>query len=133
MLAPRLAAAIGAALLALTSPAIAADPANSHKSMSQEIAAACPRLPEVAWWDTTPQKIVEYVDQAFQGDWDPYIAKWESYRTRMNQIRDHNGTAIVKSRGLRLEGDSLVDHIRDIDQRLKVTRCLKDHYGGKYV
>ena len=128
MLAPRLAAAIGAALISLM-------PLDARAGMSaaDAVAAACPRLPDVAWWDTTPQKIVEYVDQTFQGDWDPYIAKWEAYRIRMNQIRDSNGAAVVKSRGLRLEGDTLVDHIRDIDQRLRVTRCLKDHYGGKYV
>jgi len=129
MLAPRLAAAIGAALISLMSlGAQAAGPASADA-----IAKSCPRLPEVAWWDTTPQKIIEYVDQTFQGDWDPYIAKWESYRIRMTQISQSNGAAVVKSRGLRLEGDTLVDHIRDIDQRLKVTRCLKDHFGGKYV
>ena len=129
MLASRLAAAFGAALISLTSlTAHATGPANADA-----MARACPRLPDVAWWDTTPQKIVEYVDQTFQGDWDPYIAKWEAYRIRMSQIREINGAAVVKSRGLRLEGDSLVDHIRDIEQRLKVTRCLKDQYGGKYV
>lgn len=129
MLAPRLAAAaIGAALISLTSLS-----ADARSYSADAIAKACPRLPEVAWWDTTPQKIVEYVDQTFQGDWDPYIAKWEAYRIRMTQIRDNNGAAVVKSRGLRLEGDTLIDHIRDIDQRLKVTRCLKDNYGGKYV
>ena len=129
MLAPRLAAAIGAALISLMPlTAQAAGPASADA-----IAKSCPRLPEVAWWATTPQKIIEYVDQTVQGDWDPYIAKWESYRIRMTQISQSNGAAVVKSRGLRLEGDSLVDHIRDIDQRLKVTRCLKDHFGGKYV
>ncbi len=124
MLATRLAAgAIGAAMTILL---------NSVYSEAAS-AGGCPNLPQVAWWDTTPEKIVSYVDQTFQGDWDPYIAKWETYRIRMAQIHDSNGAALVKSRGLRLEGDTLADHIRAIDERLTVTRCLKNRYGGKYV
>src|SRR5262245_29684469 len=94
-------------------------------------AAPCPALPQVAWWDTTPDKIVAYVEAAYHGDWDRYIAKWEAYRTEMDAIFAHNGAAVVRSRDLRLEGDSLAQHIRDIDQRLLVTHCLKDHFGGK--
>ena len=70
MLAPRLAAAIGAALISLM-------PLDARAGMSaaDAVAAACPRLPDVAWWDTTPQKIVEYVDQTFQGDWETRLAR----------------------------------------------------------
>jgi hypothetical protein len=132
MLAPKFAATIGAALIAMITTFTSTMAAAGQQSV-EELAAACPHLPDVAWWDTTPQQIVDYVDQTFQGDWDPYIAKWEAYRVRMVQIRDSNGAAVVKSRGLRLEGVTLADHIRDIDQRLAVTRCLKEHFGGKYV
>jgi len=101
-------------------------------SMSRPASAdPCPALPQVAWWDTTPDKIVAYVEAAYHGDWDRYIAKWEAYRTQMDAIYAHNGAAVVRSRDLRLEGDSLAQHIRDIDQRLLVTYCLKDHFGGK--
>ncbi len=125
MPAPKLAAvAIGAAMIALL---------THSANLAAAQAAGCPKLPEVAWWDTTPEKIVTYVDQTFQGDWDPYIAKWETYRIRMAQIHDSNGAALVRSRGLRLEGDTLAEHIRAIDERLNVTRCLKNRYGGKYV
>jgi hypothetical protein len=96
-------------------------------------AAGCPNLPHVSWWDTSPEKIVRYVDQAFRGEWESYIARWEDYRFRMEQIYDANGAALVKSRNLRLEGQELARHIQDIDQRLSVTRCLKDKFGGKYV
>ena len=96
-------------------------------------AQSCPSLPPVAWWDTSPEKIVRYVDQAFRGEWESYIARWEDYRFRMEQIYYANGAAVVKSRNLRLEGDALAAHIKDIEQRLSVTRCLKDKFGGKYV
>ena len=128
MLTPRFAAILGVAVISFF-----ATFGSTEANAAESAAALCPRLPQVSWWDTTPEKIITYVDQTFHGDWDPYIAKWESYRVKMTQIRDSNGAAIVRSRGLRLEGDSLVDHIRDIDQRLRVTRCLKDHFGGKYV
>ena len=95
--------------------------------------AACPTLPTVSWWDTSPDKIVRYVDQTFRGEWEPYIQRWEDYRFRMEQIYHANGAAVVRSRNLRLEGAELARHIKDIDQRLLVTRCLKDKYGGKYV
>jgi hypothetical protein len=91
----------------------------------------CPALPQVAWWDTTPEKIVAYVEAAYHGDWDRYIAKWEAYRSQMDAIYAKNGAAVVRSRDLKLEGDSLAQHIRDIEQRLLVTYCLKDHYGGR--
>jgi hypothetical protein len=130
MLAPRIAAAFGAVLM---SAIVTIGLPGSACAATESAAAACPRLPQVAWWDTTPEKIINYVDTAFHGDWDPYIAKWETYRIKMTQIRDSHGAAIVRSRGLRLEGDSLVDHIRDIDQRIKVTLCLKEHFNGKYV
>jgi hypothetical protein len=94
---------------------------------------SCPNLPHVSWWDTSPDKIIRYVDQAFRGEWEPYIARWEDYRFRMEQIQRANGAAVVRSRNLRLEGEALARHINDIDQRLLVTRCLKEKYGGKYV
>ncbi len=115
----RLAGLFAAALL--FSPMIAA-PASADP---------CPALPQVAWWDTTPEKIVAYVEAAYHGDWDRYIAKWEAYRSQMDAIYAKNGAAVVRSRDLKLEGDSLAQHIRDIDQRLLVTYCLKDHYGGR--
>lgn len=96
-------------------------------------AGPCPSLPSVSWWDTSPDKIIRYVDQAFHGEWEPYIQRWEDYRFRMEQIYRANGAAVVRSRNLRLEGEDLARHIKDIDQRLLVTRCLKEKFGGKYV
>jgi hypothetical protein len=116
-----LAAAFGATVLTI---AAAAPDARAQ---------SCPTLPHVSWWDTSPEKIIRYVDEAFRGEWESYIARWEDYRFRMEQIYRANGAAVVRSRNLRLEGDELARHIQDIDRRLSVTRCLKDKYGGKYV
>ena len=94
-------------------------------------AAACPALPDVAWWRTSHAKIVNYVDKRYNGEWDPYIKKWLRYRTQMSDIFDREGTAIVKSRGIRLKGDILQRHILDVDQRIRVTECLKQKHGGR--
>src|SRR3972149_2495190 len=79
----------------------------SFATLADAAAQGCPSLPHVSWWDTSPEKIVRYVDQAFQGEWDPYIARWEDYRFRMAKIHEANGAAVVRSRNLRLEGDAL--------------------------
>ncbi len=109
-------------------------PAQAAKTASQDIKstqASCPALPEVAWWKTTHAKIVRYVDKKFQGNWDPYITKWINYRTKMQKIYDRDGSATVKSRDLRLSGDNLARHIKQIDQRIDVTRCLKRFHAGR--
>ena len=94
-------------------------------------AATCPVLPEVAWWQTTHDKIVRHVDHHYGGKWDPYIEKWEGYRDKMRNILDKEGTAIVKSRGVRLKGESLKKHISNVEQRIRITRCLKLKNGGQ--
>ena len=70
-------------------------------------AATCPALPEVAWWQTTHDKIARHVNHHYGGMWDPELAKWEAYRDKMQTILDKEGIAIVKSRGVRLKGASL--------------------------
>jgi len=94
-------------------------------------AAACPALPEVAWWKTNHDKIVKYVDQRYNGVWEPYIEKWENYRNKMQAIYEKDGTAIVKSRGIRLRGDSLEKHIGDVEKRILVTQCLQQKHSGQ--
>ena len=94
-------------------------------------AAACPGLPDVAWWKTNHANIVQYVNQHYNGRWDSYIAKWRSYRDKMKAIHDKKGTAIVKSRGVRLKGKSLEKHISDVEKRIFITHCLKEKHGGR--
>ena len=94
-------------------------------------AATCPALPIVSWWKTSHDMIVQHVDQQYNGQWDFYIAKWRSYRDKMKIILHKEGTAIVKSRGVRLKGKSLEKHISDVEQRIRITLCLKEKHGGR--
>ena len=94
-------------------------------------AASCPALPEVAWWETTHDKIVQHVEQHYSGQWDPYIEKWNTYRDKMLSIFDKKGTAIVKYKGVRLKGLTLQNHITKVEKRILITRCLKNKYGGR--
>ena len=96
-------------------------------------AADCPVLPEVSWWKSNHDKIVRHVDQHYQGRWDAYIDKWQVYLNKMRSIFAENGTAIVKSRGVKLKGQSLQRHIGNIEQRISITQCLKKKHGGRMV
>ena len=94
-------------------------------------AATCPALPEVSWWHTTHEKILQHVEQNYSGEWDPYINKWTMYRDKMKTILDKDGTAIVQSKGVRLKGISLEKHIGNVEKRIRITQCLKRKYGGR--
>jgi len=94
-------------------------------------AASCPALPNVVWWKTTHVKIVKYVDRKYGGNWNPYIQKWENYKFKMENILERDGTALVKSRNIRLRGEQLAHHIVQIEQRIAVTRCLQEKFSGQ--
>ena len=94
-------------------------------------AASCPALPNVVWWKTTHVKIVNYVDRKYGGNWNPYIQKWENYKFKMENILERDGTALVKSRNIRLRGEQLARHITQIEQRIVVTRCLQQKFSGQ--
>ena len=85
-------------------------------------AAACPGLPDVAWWKSSHEKIVQHVDQHFHGKWDIYINRWKDYRDKMRLILREDGTAIVRSRGVKLKGASLELHIRNNETRIRITK-----------
>ena len=60
----------------------------------------------------------------YEGDWSPYVKKWERQLSRITKIRDRGKTAVIKSRKLRLSGDRLSIYVEQIRQRVAVTRCL---------
>ncbi len=107
-----------------TEAALQADDINAR-------AANCPALPNVVWWKTTHVKIVKYVDRKYGGNWHPYIKKWENYKSKMQDILERDGTALVKSRDIRLRGEQLAHHIVQIEQRIVVTRCLQEKFSGQ--
>jgi hypothetical protein len=49
----------------------------------------------------------------------------------MQGILASNGTALVKSRNIRLYGDKLAFHIKEIEHRIEVTKCLKEKFSGQ--
>ena len=111
-------------------PNIAWSEISIKKSIAAKIA-SCPELPKVTWWKTTRIKIVKYVDFKYRGNWGPYILKWETYKRKMEGILANDGTALVKSRNVSLHGEELAFHIKEIEQRLKVTKCLQRIFSGQ--
>jgi len=85
----------------------------------------CDQLPKVEWWSSTHTKVIATVDKRYQGDWAKYIGRWKSYLTRMEKLYGSDSVAVVKSRGLKLQGKQLADHIKDIQARISVLRCLQ--------
>ena len=89
-------------------------------------AAKCDRLPDVAWWSKSHAKVIATVDGRYQGNWQKYIGRWISYRDRMQKLFANKSVAVVKSRGIRMQGVQLQNHIKDINSRLDVLNCLKN-------
>jgi len=94
-------------------------------SPNSAAAAKCNKLPDVEWWSKTHAKVITTVERRYQGNWQRYIERWQSYRDRMQILFANNSVAVVKSRGIRMRGKQLQDHIKDINARLDVLHCLK--------
>lgn len=116
---PRL---IAAATLALAT-VLSTGPVSAAET---ETASSCGQLPNVAWWSKSHQKVKKFVDTRHRGDWDSYVEKWSKYQNRMQEVYARQGTALIKSRDLRLEGETLAAHIKDIGTRLAVIKCLAE-------
>jgi len=85
----------------------------------------CPEMPSVQWWGkTSHQKITGYVSSKHNGDWMPYIDKWNRQLSKMKAIYDRGGSAIFKKQGITIEDKELMQYIRAIEIRLDVTKCL---------
>jgi hypothetical protein len=91
----------------------------------------CNQLPQVAWWHSTHEKVTATVDKRYKGNWDRYILRWMTYLDRMQDLYDTGSIAVVKSRGLRLKGKQLADHISDIRVRISVLNCLKKYKASE--
>jgi hypothetical protein len=87
--------------------------------------AKCDDLPKVEWWSGTHEKVIATVKRRYQGNWKKYISRWESYLGRMEKLHNAGATAVVKSRGLKIRGKQLANHITDINSRISVLNCLK--------
>jgi len=90
-----------------------------------QAAAQCGVLPAVDWWGKSHASVINTVNKRYKGNWDEYMKRWEKYQSKMTRLHENGETAVVKSRGLRLEGETLKEHVVNIDQRINVMKCLR--------
>lgn len=87
--------------------------------------AACPQIPENdVWGKVGNAAIMRYVEQHAGNDWTAYVAKWESRLERVQDIANNNSVIVFHKNDLWLRGDDLDRYVRDVQQRLAVTRCM---------
>lgn len=87
--------------------------------------AACPQIPENDVWGKVGNgAIMRYVEQYGGGDWAAYVAKWESRLDRVQAVAYKNSVIVFHNNDLWLRGDDLDRYVRDVQQRLAVTRCM---------
>ena len=85
----------------------------------------CASFPKVAWWGKmSHQRVIRYVNRKYGGDWKRYTAKWKRQLKVMVDIYDRDGTAIIKKRDIKLNGDKLENYIISVVRRVSVTSCL---------
>ena len=88
-------------------------------------AAECPAVPDVAWWkNVSHDSLRKYVARKHEGDWAPYIAKWERQKTKLQEIYDRGSAVVVTKDKIKLEGERLDKYIGQVDERIEMTRCL---------
>ena len=87
--------------------------------------AACPRVPENnIWGQVGVGAIARHVDQAHKGYWAPYVQKWESRLTQIEDIQKRGVTLVFHDTNQWLRGETLVEYVDDVRVRVAVTRCL---------
>lgn len=111
------------AVIALASTMLTATTVHANETPS---ASECGQLPDVAWWSKSHEKVQKFVRNRHRGNWDSYVEKWTKYQTRMQKIYARDGSALIKSRDLKLEGETLAAHIKHITVRLDVIKCLAE-------
>ena len=94
--------------------------------------AACGPFPRIPLWKSLSHDLVrQQVEDAYDGDWQTYIAKLELYEDKLRGIRKRGTAAVVtwKNRQIRIKGETIDIFLGQVDRRLKVTRCLAEHDG----
>ncbi len=87
--------------------------------------AACPQISENdVWGKVGNDAIARYVEQYGGNDWAAYIAKWENRLERVQDVANKNSVIVFHNNELWLRGDDLDRYVRDVQQRLAVTRCM---------
>ncbi|MDP6429116.1 MAG: hypothetical protein QGH73_12630 [Rhodospirillales bacterium] len=99
-------------------------PGPSHAA-PEEIA-KCDAPPRVGWWISSHRGIERMVAKRYDGDWKNYIKRWRQYAADMRDAYNNGQAAVVRSHGVRIEGEDLIAYIAKIEQRVDVLECLRD-------
>jgi hypothetical protein len=94
-------------------------------ALSSPTFAECAAFPKVDWWGKLSHaKVVRYVERKHDGDWQPYLEKWQRQKTKLKRWLDTGSSVVIRKKGVALEGETLAEYIAQVDKRLEVTRCL---------
>lgn len=89
--------------------------------------AECPSFPTVAWWgNLSHDRALRYVAKKHDGDWSPYVKKWQRQLASLEKIQANGGTIVFKKKGLRLNGKALEDYVSKVRERVSVNNCLAE-------
>ncbi len=114
------------AMLSFSVTAFAAPPNNTGGGKS-----TCNAFPQVSWWGSlTHERVVKYVKRKHNGNWKPYLAKWEKQKSRLTDIYKRDGTVVIKKFNIKLKGQPLADYIQTVGKRISVTKCLSIQVGN---
>jgi len=90
-----------------------------------QASAECEPFPDSKFWGKiTHESVRAYVMARHDGEWAGYIKKWEGQRDAMKLVLSRDGSAVIKSKGITLKGDSLRRYINELETRVSITRCL---------
>ena len=83
----------------------------------------CPDIPNGKWWgNASHAKIIKYVNKKHDGDWLPYIVKWDRQLKKMKRVFANDGVAVFKKRGLALRDAELLEYIQPTFPKWPPTR-----------
>jgi hypothetical protein len=95
-----------------------------------EARAECASFPKVdLWGKISHDKIQKYVARKHDGDWQPYVSKWQKQYDKLMRVKARNSKVVFRKQGITLKGEALADYIDKVDQRIKVTLCLAEADG----
>jgi hypothetical protein len=87
--------------------------------------AECGAFPDVEWWGKLSHaKVVKYVERKHDGNWEPYLRKWQRQKIKLKRWLDTGSSVVIRKKGIALEGKTLAAYIDQVDQRLAVSFCL---------
>lgn len=93
--------------------------------------ADCDPFPKVEWWGAlNHDKVRNFVDSKFDGDWAPYVEKWERRRVKPKRIAETNMELTIKSANTVIKGAALDAYIAQVGARVEVIRCLAAAEGS---